>query len=82
MKMRNIEIEVMGDNYIVVRADTERFGVGEVMAECNTFEQAFDYIKRETGKDKADKLFFRSCLAYGLYTDWTGVSFPPFMEVI
>lgn len=79
MKMRDIVIEVLDENYIVVRADTDRFGPGEVMAECNTFQQAFDYIKRETGREKIN---FRTCLAYGVYQDWTGVSFPPYMEVI
>lgn len=79
MKMRNIKIEVMDENYIVVRADTERFGPGEVMAECNTFDQAFDYIKRETG---AEKVNLSACLADGLYTDRAGRSFPCYMNVI
>lgn len=79
MKMQNIKITVEGDNYITVRADTKRFGVGEVMAECNTFDQAFDYIKRETGVEKVN---LSACLADGLYTDWAGRSFPCYMSVI
>lgn len=79
MKMRNIEIEVLRENYIVVRADTERFGENEVMYEGNTFEQCFDYIKRETGQDNL-RLSTRLC--YGIYTDWMGESFSPYMQVV
>lgn len=80
MNMENIKIEVVRENYIVVRADTKRFGAGEVMFEGNTFNQCFDYIKRETGR--ADPLRLQSCLAYGEYTDWQGRTFPSFMRVL
>lgn len=79
MNMKNIEIEVMRENYIVVRADTERFGKNEVMYEGNTFDQCFDYIKRETGRGD---VLLQSRIAYGVYTDRTGRTFPPFMRVI
>lgn len=79
MTMRNIEIEVMREDYIVVRADTARFGAREVMCECNTFDQAFDYIKRETGRDT---VHFSAYMSDGVYTDWKGRTFPPFMRVI
>ena len=79
MTMKNIEIEVMRENYIVVRTDTERFGAGEVMCECNTFDQAFDYIKRETGRDTVR---LSSRMAYGAYTDRENRTFPPLMRVV
>ena len=78
MTMRNITIEVLHENYIVVRADTARFGDGEVMCECNTFDQCFDYIKRETGRDK---LYLSGCMMDGLYADRQGRTFPAFMRV-
>ena len=79
MNMKNIEIEVMRENYIVVRADTARYGTNAVMFEGNTFDQCFDYIKRETGRGN---VLFQSRLAYGAYTDRTGRTFPLFMRVI
>ena len=79
MKMRNIEIEVLRENYIVVRADTERFGENEVMFEGNTFEQCFDYIKRET---EQDNLRLSTRLCYGIYMDRDGRGFPPYMQVV
>ena len=77
--MNNIRIEVKSENYIVVIADTARFGWNEIMFEGNTFEQCFEYIKRETGKEK---LNFVSCFAYGAYTDREGRTFPVYMEVM
>ena len=79
MNMTNIEIEVMRENYIVVRADSPRFGRGEILFEGNTFDQCFDYVKRETGREK---LSLSSRLAYGVYIDWQGRAFPPFMRVL
>ena len=79
MNMNNIEIEVMRENYIVVRADTERFGANEVMYEGNTFDQCFDYIKRETGRDTVR---LSACMADGIYTDRDNRTFPPLMRVI
>lgn len=79
MKMTNIKIEVRDENYIVVTADTKRFGPGEVMCECNTFEQCFDYIRRELGLEKDAKLLFTTMLIMGSYTDWTGKTLPTYM---
>lgn len=73
MKMENIIIEVKADNYIVVIADTKRFGNNEVMFEGNTFDQCFDYIKRELG---IDKVYLTAYLIYELYTDRKGRTFP------
>lgn len=78
MTMQNIKIEVMDDNYIVVRADTMRFGDDAVMFEGNTFDQCFDYIKRETGREKVN---FTARIVDGAYTDRTGRTFPVFMRV-
>ena len=44
--MQNIRIEVLRDNYIVVKADTLRFGNNEIMFEGNTFDDCFEYIKK------------------------------------
>ena len=79
MKMTNIQIEVLRDNYIVVRADTKRFGPGEVMCECNTFKQCFDYIRRELGLPEDTKFNFTTELIIGGYTDWTGETYPSYM---
>lgn len=76
--MKNIRIEVMRDNYITVTADTKRFGENEVMFEGNTFEQCFEYIKRELG---VERLRLSTCLIYAPYTDRTGKTFPCYMEV-
>ena len=77
--MTNIEIEVMRADYIIVRADTPRFGRGEIMFEGNTFDGCFDYVKRETGRDK---LSLSGCIADGIFTDRVGRSFPTHMRVI
>ena len=76
--MKNIKIVVKRNNYIVVIADTFRFGKNEVMFEGNTFNQCFDYVKRETGKKK---LWLTSSFLFEAYTDREGQSFPWFMEV-
>lgn len=73
MKMENIIIEVKGDNYIVVIADTKRFGNNEIMFEGNTFDQCFDYIKRELG---IDRVYLTAYLFYESYTDRVGRTFP------
>lgn len=77
--MENIRIQVLRENYIVVTADTDRFGNGEVMFEGNTFDQCFDYIKREAG---FDRIPFAACLSDGVYTDRTGRCFPCDMDVL
>ena len=78
MKMENIRIEVKADNYIVVIADTKRFGNNEVMFEGNTFDQCFDYIKRELG---IDEVYLTAYLCYESYTDREGRTFPWMMWV-
>lgn len=77
MELKNIEIMVKKNNYIVVIADTERFG-RDVMFEANTFDQCFDYLKRELG---VDKLWLTSSFLYKVYTDRVGKSFPWLMHV-
>ena len=77
--MKNITVEVVGDNYIVVKADTKRFGKNEVMFEGNTFDQCFEYIKREIGKEKFQ---LRSSFLYEAYKDRNGRSFPWKMDVV
>ena len=77
--MENIRIQVLRENYIIVTADTDRFGKGDVMFEGNTFDQCFDYIKREIG---LDSLPLASYLSEALYTDRMGRCFPCDMEVL
>lgn len=77
--IRNIRIEVKRDNYIVVIADSERFGKDEVMFEGNTFDQCFDYLKRELGKET---IRLTSYFAYQEYTDRMGRCFPWLMRVV
>lgn len=79
MNMQNIQIIVEDENYIVVRANTKRFGDGAVMFEGNTFDECFNYITRETGREH---LPLQSTLACGIYTDRAGRTFPPFMSVL
>lgn len=76
--MKNIKIEVRKPNYIVVTADTKRFGLNEVMFEGNTFDQCFDYCKRVM---KRDTLQLSSYIIMGTYTDCTGRTFPVEMIV-
>ena len=76
--MKNIRIEWKRENYIVVKADTIRFGKNEVMFEGNTFEQCFDYVKKITGKEH---LHLTSGFLYEVVKDRTGRSFPWYMEV-
>lgn len=76
--MRNIRIEVKRENYIVVVADSLRFGKNEIMFEGNTFSECFDYVKRETNKQK---LWLNSRFIYDTYKDREGRIFPVFMQV-
>jgi len=78
MNMTNIEIEVMRENYVIVRGDSPRFGRGEILFEGNTFDECFDYVKRETGRDN---LMVTGRLVDGLYADRNGRTFPTFMRV-
>lgn len=77
--MTNFRIEALRDDYMVVKADSERFGEQEIVFEGNTFNQCFDYIKRKTGKDK---LNLTSCFIYKSVTDREGRTFPCYMEVL
>ncbi len=80
--MENIKIEVIRDNYIVVKATTKRFGKNEIMFEGNTFNQCFKYIKRELGMKETDELHLNSYLIYEDYTDREGRTFPVEMWVM
>ena len=77
--MKNIIIEAQRPDYIIVKADTFRFGKNEVMFEGNTFEQCFNYIKKETHKQK---LQLTSSFMYEPVKDRTGRTFPWYMEVV
>lgn len=77
--MKNIRIEMKSKNYIVVIADTKRFGKNEVVFEGNTFNQCFDYVKRETGRES---LRLEGAIADGCVTDREGRTFPAFMKVL
>ena len=76
--MKNIVITTVRENYIVVAADTERFGVGEILFEGNCFRECFDWVKRQTGKTS---LSLRGWMS-SLYTDRNGETFPTRIEVI
>ena len=77
--MKNFRIIASRESYMYVRADSERFGKQEIVFEGNTFNQCFDFIKRETGKDK---LNLKSYLIYEPVTDREGRTFPWNMEVV
>lgn len=75
--MRNIRIEFKTPIYIIVRADTNRFGDNAIMYEGNTFRGCFDYIERETG---LDSLILTGTIASRV-TDWKGETYPSYMRV-
>lgn len=81
MKMENIIIEVLDDNYIVVIATTKRFGKNEIMFEGNTFDQCFEYIRRELGLMEKQGLRLRSMLIYEPYTDRNGKTLPCYIHI-
>ena len=76
--MNNFKIEAERPDYMIVRADSKRFGKQEIVFEGNTFNQCFDYIKRETGKER---LNLQSLFLYEPITDREGRTFPWIMEV-
>lgn len=76
--MKNIRIIAHDSMHIEVLADTKRFGEDAIMFQSGSFRECFDYIKRETGKDK---LRLSGCLV-ALMRDWTGAEYPSYMEVI
>lgn len=77
--MKNIRIEMKSKNHIVVIADTKRLGKNEVMFEGDTFNQCFDYVKRETGRES---LRLEGAIADGCVADREGRTFPAFMKVL
>lgn len=77
--MENVRIIAIHDDYIIVKAATERFGKDEVLFEGNTFNQCFDYCKKELRKDR---LNLQSSFLYESYTDREGRTFPWHMEVV
>lgn len=68
--MQNVVVEVLDNNTIVVKADTERFGKNAIMFQGWTFMMCFDYIRRATRKNhfKIDGMPF----VHGVYTDSEG----------
>lgn len=77
--MKNIEIVVTEERTIVVYADTKRFGKHEIMFEGHTFDECFDYIKRNTGMDR---VYLQSSFLYEPFTDTAGRTFPCMMDVV
>ncbi len=77
--MMNVRIVVKDENYIVVISDSKRFGMDAVMFEGNSFDQCFDYIKKETG---AKEVHMTAYLTDGYYKDREGRTFPNYMKVI
>ena len=75
--MNNIRIQMVNENYIVVIADSERFGRNEVMYEGNCFDECLDYCKRELNKDT---LRITGRIA-ACVTDRKGRVFPAFMRI-
>lgn len=76
--MNNFRIEAQRSDYMIVRADSERFGKQEIVFEGNTWNQCFDYIKRETGKER---LSLQSLFLYEPIIDREGRSFPWYIKV-
>lgn len=76
--MKNIRIITHDSMHIEVIADTERFGKDEIMFQSGSFQECFNYIKRETGKEK----FYLSGKLSTLLQDYTGKCYPSYMEVI
>ena len=76
--IRNIRIEAKRRDYMVVLADSDRFGNDEVIFEGNTFNQCFDYVKKILG---VKKLHLTSSLLYATVKDREGRSFPWFLQV-
>ena len=77
--MSNIRIIAHDSMHIEVIADSKRFGKDTIMFQSGSFRECFDYIKRETGKEKLR--LCGSCLA-SLLCDWTGKEYPAYMEVL
>lgn len=46
--MENINIERTGNGTFIVKADTERFGIQEIMFEGSSIDECENYIRRET----------------------------------
>jgi hypothetical protein len=78
MRMTNIEIIFSDETHITVYADTERFGAREIMCQCGSFREAYDFIKRETGRDS---LTLSGCVVDSV-VDWTGMVRPAVQYVL
>lgn len=76
--MNNIRVIVKGDNYIVVKADSKRFGNDAIMFEGNTFNQCFNYIRRVC---HVDRFSLSSYMMVAPYTDREGRTLPWIMDV-
>lgn len=75
--MENIRVIARDDKHIEVIADSKRFGKDEIMFQAGSFRECFDYIKRETGREKLWLTgIFASCIE-----DWTGEIQPSFLFV-
>ena len=79
--MKNVRIIAHRDkeNYIVVEADSERFGKDAVMFEGNTFEQCCDYIRRTF---RTNRFKLTSYAVVPLYTDRNGQTLPWILNIV
>lgn len=78
--IKNVRVVAIRDkaSYIVVKADTKRFGNDAVMFEGNTFEQCFDYIRRTF---RTDYFKLSSYAVVPNYTDREGNTLPWILNV-
>lgn len=81
--MKNIRIVVSHPDHenssILVKADSERFGIDAIMFEGISFDECLDYVRRETGRNHFQLQAF-SMMA--TYTDYKGKTLPWIMNVI
>lgn len=76
--MKKIRICVLDQNYIVVKANTKRFGPHAIVYEGNTFAECFKWIMKVTGRivDGYEGKTGR------YYRDRTGLELPTEMRVL
>lgn len=79
--LEHLRIHVLAENYIVVIADTERFGKDGIMFEGNTFDECFAYIRKECGEEASNSLSLHAWGMTNVYQDRNGRTFPIRMEV-
>lgn len=79
--LKNVRIIAYRDrkNYIVVKADSKRFGKDVVMFEGNTFEQCCEYIRNTF---RTNHFQLQSYSVVPMYTDRTGKTLPWIMDVV